>query len=58
MTAAAFSGVGSALAVAGESIITLWDPDNTALVGVIAEVVSVFCHPSCCTFTIILTVVF
>lgn len=42
MTAAAFSGDGSVLAVAAESIITLWDPDNNALVGVIAEALSVF----------------
>jgi hypothetical protein len=58
MTAAAFSGIGSVLAVAGESVITLWDPDNTALVGVMAEVVPVFCYPSCCNFTIILKVAF
>ncbi|KAM0845807.1 hypothetical protein ACQ4PT_056112 [Festuca glaucescens] len=40
MTAAAFSGDGSVLAVAAESVITLWDPDNNALVGVIAEALS------------------
>jgi hypothetical protein len=57
MTDAAFSGDGSVLAVSAESVITLWDPDNNALVGVIAEALSVFYHPSCCTFAIILTVV-
>ncbi|PAN21831.1 hypothetical protein PAHAL_3G492900 [Panicum hallii] len=40
MTAAAFSADGSVLAVAAESVITLWDPDNNALVGVIAETLS------------------
>ncbi|GJN35466.1 hypothetical protein PR202_gb24246 [Eleusine coracana subsp. coracana] len=40
MTAAAFSGDGSVLAVAAESVITLWDPDNNALVGIIAEALS------------------
>ncbi|KAH9606925.1 hypothetical protein KSS87_009320 [Heliosperma pusillum] len=37
MTAAAFSGDGSVLAVAAESVITLWDPDMNSLVGVIGE---------------------
>ncbi|XP_070672162.1 LOW QUALITY PROTEIN: uncharacterized protein [Malus domestica] len=37
MTAAAFSGDGSVLAVAAENVITLWDPDNNALVAVIGE---------------------
>lgn len=41
MTSAAFSADGSVLAVAAESVITLWDPDNNALVGVIAETLSV-----------------
>lgn len=40
MTSAAFSADGSVLAVAAESTITLWDPDNNALVGVIAETLS------------------
>ncbi|TKW29524.1 hypothetical protein SEVIR_3G401100v4 [Setaria viridis] len=40
MTSAAFSADGSVLAVAAESVITLWDPDNNALVGVIAETLS------------------
>ncbi|KAJ1266298.1 hypothetical protein BS78_08G140500 [Paspalum vaginatum] len=40
MTSAAFSADGSVLAVAAESAITLWDPDNNALVGVIAETLS------------------
>ncbi|KAI5348699.1 hypothetical protein L3X38_001586 [Prunus dulcis] len=37
MTAAAFSADGSVLAVAAETLITLWDPDNNALVAVIGE---------------------
>jgi len=41
MTSAAFSADGSVLAVAAENVITLWDPDNNALVGVIAETLSV-----------------
>ncbi|KAG8049218.1 hypothetical protein GUJ93_ZPchr0009g2095 [Zizania palustris] len=40
MTTAAFSTDGSVLAVAAESVITLWDPDNNALVGVITEALS------------------
>ncbi|XP_066358798.1 LOW QUALITY PROTEIN: uncharacterized protein [Miscanthus floridulus] len=40
MTSVAFSADGSVLAVAAESVITLWDPDNNALVGVIAETLS------------------
>uniref|UniRef100_A0A0E0MPF9 WD repeat-containing protein 75 second beta-propeller domain-containing protein n=1 Tax=Oryza punctata TaxID=4537 RepID=A0A0E0MPF9_ORYPU len=40
MTAATFSSDGSVLAVAAESVVTLWDPDNNALVGVIAEALS------------------
>nr|CAB3462586.1 unnamed protein product [Digitaria exilis] len=40
MTSAAFSADGSVLAVAAEGVITLWDPDNNALVGVIAETLS------------------
>ncbi|CAD6269264.1 unnamed protein product [Miscanthus lutarioriparius] len=40
MTSAAFSADGSVLAVAAENVITLWDPDNNALVGVIAETLS------------------
>uniref|UniRef100_A0A0E0FE35 WD repeat-containing protein 75 second beta-propeller domain-containing protein n=1 Tax=Oryza meridionalis TaxID=40149 RepID=A0A0E0FE35_9ORYZ len=40
MTAATFSSDGSVLAVAAENVITLWDPDNNALVGVIAEALS------------------
>lgn len=45
MTAAAFSADGSVLAVAAERVITLWDPDNNTLVGVIAEALSVFIIP-------------
>ncbi|CAD6267019.1 unnamed protein product [Miscanthus lutarioriparius] len=40
MTSVAFSADGSVLAVAAENVITLWDPDNNALVGVIAETLS------------------
>ncbi|EES16340.1 hypothetical protein BDA96_08G180000 [Sorghum bicolor] len=40
MTSAVFSADGSVLAVAAENVITLWDPDNNALVGVIAETLS------------------
>lgn len=55
MTAAAFSADGSVLAVAAESVITLWDPDNNALVGVIAEALSVYIF-STCPFAIVLRV--
>ncbi|KAJ4709304.1 WD repeat-containing protein 75 [Melia azedarach] len=37
MTAATFSADGSVLAVAAETIITLWDPDKNVLVAVIGE---------------------
>ncbi|GAY37175.1 hypothetical protein CUMW_027030 [Citrus unshiu] len=37
MTAAAFSADGSVLAVAAETVITLWDPDRNVLVAVIGE---------------------
>ncbi|KAL0282436.1 UNVERIFIED_CONTAM: U3 small nucleolar RNA-associated protein 17 [Sesamum angustifolium] len=37
MTAAAFSGDGSVLAVAAEKVITLWDPDRNALLAVIGD---------------------
>uniref|UniRef100_A0A2N9I1K3 WD repeat-containing protein 75 second beta-propeller domain-containing protein n=1 Tax=Fagus sylvatica TaxID=28930 RepID=A0A2N9I1K3_FAGSY len=37
MTAAAFSSDGSVLAVAAETVITLWDPDKNVLVAVIGE---------------------
>ncbi|BAT18025.1 Os12g0609800, partial [Oryza sativa Japonica Group] len=40
MTAATFSSDGSVLAVAAENVVTLWDPDNNTLVGVIAEALS------------------
>jgi hypothetical protein len=54
MTAAAFSGDGSVLAVAAESVITLWDPDNNTLVGVIAESLSVSYYSSTCIFPAVL----
>lgn len=48
MTAAAFSADGSVLAVAAETVITLWDPDNNALVAVIGEAQMVnFSDPNC-----------
>jgi hypothetical protein len=50
MTAAAFSGDGSVLAVAAECVITLWDPDNNALVGIIAEALSVCYYILICIF--------
>lgn len=37
MTAAAFSADGSVLAVAADTVITLWDPDKNILVAVIGE---------------------
>ncbi|EEF29164.1 wd40 protein, putative [Ricinus communis] len=37
MTAAAFSNDGSVLAVAAETVITLWDPDKNILVAVLGE---------------------
>ncbi|KAL7130641.1 hypothetical protein ABFS83_13G148500 [Erythranthe nasuta] len=37
LTAAAFSGDGSVLAVAAEKVITLWDPDRNTLLAVIGE---------------------
>lgn len=44
MTAAAFSADGSVLAVAAETIITLWDPDNNVLVAVLGEMQMVSCQ--------------
>lgn len=41
MTAAAFSADGSVLAVAAETVITLWDPDMNVLVGVLGDSFSV-----------------
>lgn len=37
MTAAAFSPDGSVLAVAAETVITLWDPEKNVLVAVIGS---------------------
>lgn len=37
MTAAAFSGDGSVLAVAAEKVITLWDPDRNTLLAVLGN---------------------
>lgn len=41
MTAAAFSADGSVLAVAAETVITLWDPEENVLVAVMGESVEV-----------------
>lgn len=41
MTAAAFSADGSVLAVAAETVFTLWDPDNNVLVAVIGNTIAV-----------------
>lgn len=43
MTAATFSSDGSVLAVAAETVITLWDPKKNVLVAVIGETFSVIC---------------
>lgn len=37
MTASTFSADGSILAVAAETMITLWDPDRNYLVAVVGE---------------------
>jgi len=37
MRAAAFSADGSVLAVAADTVITLWDPNNNVLIAVIGE---------------------
>lgn len=41
MTAAVFSADGSVLAVAAETVITLWDPEQNILVAVIGETLTV-----------------
>lgn len=41
MTAATFSADGSVLAVAAETVITLWDPDENCLVAVVGETYTV-----------------
>lgn len=41
MTAATFSADGSVLAVAAETVITLWDPEQNILVAVIGETLTV-----------------
>jgi len=47
MRAAAFSADGSVLAVAADTVITLWDPNNNVLVAVIGETpVVIFLNPS------------
>ncbi|GER33887.1 peptidyl-prolyl cis-trans isomerase-like 4 [Striga asiatica] len=44
MTSAAFSRDGSVLAVAGQEVITLWDPDRNALLAVIGDSPEVTFH--------------
>lgn len=41
MTAATFSGDGSVLAIAAETVVTLWNPDTNALVAVVGETLTV-----------------
>lgn len=41
MTAAAFSADGSVLAVAAETVVTLWDPEANILVAIIGDALSV-----------------
>ena len=52
MTAAAFSSDGSVLAVAAETVITLWDPDKNVLVAVIGETSTVisYIHDDLCLY--------
>jgi len=46
MRAAAFSADGSVLAVAADTVITLWDPDRNVLVAVVGETSTViFLNP-------------
>ncbi|KAG6495911.1 hypothetical protein ZIOFF_043742 [Zingiber officinale] len=46
LTAAAFSADGSVLAIAAETIITLWDPDSNILVAMIGDTLSPITKPS------------
>ena len=41
MTAAAFSGDGTVLAVAAENVITLWNPDKNILLSVLGATLAV-----------------
>lgn len=41
MTAAVFSADGSVLAVAAETVVTLWDPENNVRVAVLEEIETV-----------------
>lgn len=48
MRAAAFSADGSVLAVAADTVITLWDPYNNVLVAVLGETpMVIFVNPGC-----------
>ncbi|KAL2930404.1 WD repeat-containing protein 75 [Bienertia sinuspersici] len=49
MTAATFSADGSILAVAAETVITLWNPDRNYLVGVVGETYMVINISFCLT---------
>lgn len=46
MRAAAFSADGSVLAVAADTVITLWDPDKNVLIAVVGETPTVICLKS------------
>lgn len=50
MTAATFSADGSILAVAAETVITLWDPDRNYLVAVVGETYMVNSVSFCLTY--------
>ena len=51
MRAATFSPDGSVLAVAAETVITLWDPDKNVLVAVLGEApMVIFSYPSVYVF--------
>jgi len=41
MTAAAFSGDGTVMAVAAENVITLWNPDKNILLSVLGSTLTV-----------------
>lgn len=55
MRAAAFSADGSVLAVAADTVITLWDPNNNVLVAVIGETpMVIFLNPGAIIFLLLL----
>lgn len=53
MTAAAFSGDGSVLAVAAEKVITLWDPERNILVATVGESLEVSSWHASINFTLL-----